>query len=241
MKIPDHIFGQPVEGALERYLKKSKEKEEPPSVQPTSSNSIQEVNLRDYILLPQHNLYVAKQVSYHGKNWYDAHDALHKHNARMLTIKEFVDFLQLLKSGNAKDGLNQKLPEDEVNALYDYITEKKDPSRYEWLDANFKVINGVLHINYYHQTVNRELKPQKSEPLEKCIMKDRYVNLSSANIQGLPTQKSRNQDFYYWHPLTDNNSVAGFFASSVRAYLDCSRDPRGSRSALGVRPAREKQ
>lgn len=244
MKLPDEIFGQDVEGALERYLEGSQKSEETQtSTQPrTRTTSIEGINLADYIFLPQHNLYVAKETSYHGNDWYQAHDALHNERARMLTIREFVDFLELLKSGNVMDGLEQRLPENEVIAIYDNITEKRDPQREEWLDAGFKDINGVLHINYYHSNVNGQLQPQNSEPLETCVMEDGYVDLFSANRQGLPTQKSRNEDFHYRHPR--NECVAGFYVSSDSFWvgLGCYYgDPEGSSSVLGVRATREKK
>lgn len=74
MKLPDKIFGQDVEGALERYLEQSQNpKEALSSAQPeVETTSVEGVNLADYIFLPQHNLYVAKHTSYHGKTWYEA-------------------------------------------------------------------------------------------------------------------------------------------------------------------------
>ena len=198
------------------------------------------INLEDYIMLPQHDLYVAKQASHHGNNWYQVHESLHKEKARMLTIKEFVDFLELLRTGNIKNGLEQKLPEQEIQEIYKKITEKVSPYRAEWLDADFKVINNELYINYSHRTINNQLKSQNSEKLENCIMKDCYVDLFSANKQGLPTKKSEKKDFYYWFPKRDNNSVARFGAGSVRADLICDWDPQDSGAGLGVRVAREK-
>ena len=199
------------------------------------------VNLADYVFVPEHNLYVAKKRTHQDSNWYKAHQSLHQENKRMLTIREFVDFLSLLKTGNALDGLEQRLPEDEVKRIYNDIAEKRNPYRAEWLDADFKVVDERLHINYNHRNVNGNLQPQNSEPLEECVMENVYVDLmGSANKQGLPTRKSNNQEFYYWKPLEDNNSVARFFACSGRVGLLCRRNPGDSNSALGVRAALDK-
>ena len=109
----------------------------------------------------------------------------------MLSIRQYIDFLQLLKSGNVYDGRGAKLANGRVNEILDEILTKRDPWRAEWLDAYFKDVNGALHINYEHRNVNGQLKPQRNEPLENCVMEDAYVNLFSANRQGLPTVKRR--------------------------------------------------
>ncbi|MBI2672996.1 hypothetical protein HYX19_01940, partial [Candidatus Woesearchaeota archaeon] len=111
-------------------------------------------NLEDYIFMPQHGLYVAKERSHFNENWYDAHKALHQERARMLTLREFADFLILLRNGN-----------DEFQKIYKDITEVRKPWRAEWLDADFKVVINTLHINYNHRIVNGNLQPQNSEPL----------------------------------------------------------------------------
>ena len=217
-------LGKPVAGAYEAYLARAErgEAQEPVTDSPVPPAG---VNLADYVFMPQHNLYVAKEKTHLGSNWYDAHKLLHQENARMLTLREFADFLLLLRSGD-----------EELRRIYNEIAEVRDPWRAEWLDADFKVINEILHINYNHRTVNAELKPQNSEPLENCLMKDCLVDLGSFNRQGLPAREG--SDFNYWFPISDNNSVAGFIACSVWAILYCVGYPRSSYSALGVRLAR---
>ena len=42
--------------------------------------------------------------THQGKNWYDAHKVLASDGNSMLTIRQYVDFLSLLKSGNVLDG-----------------------------------------------------------------------------------------------------------------------------------------
>ena len=203
-------------------------------------------NLETYVTLPgkTHGSYsypdllVAMERTNFGSNWNQSHKALHRENAFMLSIRQYIDFLQLLKSGNVYDERGTKLPNGRVNEILDEILTKRDPWRAEWLDAYFKDVNGTLYFNYEHTNVNGQLKPQHSEPLENCVMKDAYVNLFSANRQGLPTVKSRTQETYYWHPV--NGRVARFGANSGRVYLDANGDPAVSYSSLGVRPARLK-
>ncbi|MBI2673240.1 hypothetical protein HYX19_03200 [Candidatus Woesearchaeota archaeon] len=187
-----------------------------------------DLDYENYIFMPQHNLYVAKKRSHFEKNWYDAHRGLHKENARMLTPREFADFLLLLRNGN-----------DEFQKIYKDITEVREPRRVEWFDADLKVVNDVLYINYNHRIVNGNLQPQNSEPLETCLMKDCNVDLTSFNRQGLPIREG--VDFKYWSPKPVNNSVAWFFVNSDWAVLDYGRDPRYSNYELGVRAAKIKE
>lgn len=244
MKLPDKIFGVDTGEAYRKFLEGTlKPKKESSLRNPLPSQN--DVDLSKYVLMPQHGLYVAKHLSHHGKNWYDAHISLQQDGARMLTIREYIDFLTLLKSDriivDLFNGLEQRITAEERERIYKNITEKKDPWRSEWLDADFKVVNETLHINYGHHMVNGSLQPTASEPLEKCLMEDGYIDLFSANRHGLPTRKNKKQEFYYFKPLTDNNSVAGFGANSDWAYLNCYGNPQVSNPALGVRAARAKK
>ena len=195
-----------------------------------------EYDRSEYIYLPNRKILVAKETSLHGKNWYDSHKEAHKQKARMLNLREFADFLLLLRSGKAEDGLGNKITKAELDNLYLDITEVRDPYRAEWLDANFEEKNGVLHLNYNHRTKGKKSVPLNSKPLETYVMKNCKVELSSFNKQGTPTKEGT--DFSYWYPT--NGSVAGFDANAGGAGLYCVGDPLNSDSDLGVRLVREK-
>ena len=62
--------------------------------------------------------------------------------------------------------------------------------------------------------------------------------LKTANNLGLPTQKTRDGDLYFWHP--QNDAVARWVAYSDSAYLVCCGDPAVRNDSLGVRVARKK-
>ena len=205
-----------------------------------------------YIILPGHkhgsyeydDLIVSMERSHQKKDWYGAHRLLNKDNAFMLNLRQFVDFLSLLKSGNAFDGAGKKIDRNKLEALYNDIVEARDPWRGEWLDADFKVINDELVINYSHRYKGKKLVPQKSEPLEACLTDDKQIQLdywvNNATRQGLPAKKTPSGSLYYWSPDRDDNSVAGFVAYSGGADLDCNRGPSDSDASLGVRVARKK-
>ncbi len=185
-------------------------------------------DIPDYIHVPSINLYIAKQRTLQGLTWSDAHKELQAQGARMPTIPEFIAFVKYLKH----DYQNRA----EAESILDDILAVRSPYRAEWLDADFKVVNKSLRINYNHKIVNGLLQPQNSEPLESCLMKNCKVDLASFNKQGLPTKEGN--DLSYWFPWSDNNSVAWFDAGSDRAGLVCFGSPRGSYSGLGVRRAK---
>lgn len=187
----------------------------------------------NFIYVPSIKLYVAKERKLHNKNWFDAHKELQSNGERMLTIPEFIEFLKYTKIN---------LPE-----VYKDITEVKSPWRAEWLDADFKVKDNRLYINYNHILNNGNLVPKNSEVLDKkTLMSDKTPGISLENFlesnhtsQGLPNKKVKSGNLYYWYPKNDNNSVARFDADGGRAYLGCYWYPSNRSSGLGVRAAKQ--
>ena len=93
------------------------------------------------------------------------------------------------------------------------LTEIRDPLRGEWLDADFKVKNNKLYINYAHKLINGNLNPQRSELLEEYLAADKQIDLDNLLINstkhGLPKKNVKAGSLHYWAPDNDNNS---FFA-----------------------------
>ena len=262
----DKFMGEPIKGALERALARTPippgqlSSGQPATNPPTPASTLS--NPENYILLSEKtygaysypDLLVAMNKTHLGKNWHDCHAELAKEDAFMLTIRQFVDFLNLIKSGSAYDGNGRKIDAPRLNDIYNEITEKRGPWRSEWLDADFKVIDknivglrGKLVMNYEHRIVNGKLTPQRSqEALENYLAKDKQPGidfnewLTSATYQGLPPVNIKNGDLWYWQPGRDNNSVAGFSAGSDGAVLNCDRYLSNTNFSLGVRAARKK-
>ena len=206
-------------------------------------------NPENYIILPgkTHGTYsyadtlITRDRGHLGKNWVQCHETLVAEDSYMPTIRQYMDFLLMLKSGNkVYDGKGNKVDARKISAILDDILAKREPYRGTWLDADFKVENGILHIKYNHKLVGGVLQPQNSEPLESCLMENCYVDIGFVNRQGLPTIKASKEEIYYWKPLEDNNSVAWFVAGAGRAGLGCSGVPQGSGAWLGVRAAKIK-
>ena len=150
----------------------------------------------------------------------------------MLTLPEFVEFLKYVQANHQE--------------IYRDIVEVRSPWRAEWIDADFKLKDGKLHVNDYHVLdKNGKLIPRRSKLLQKnTLMKDKTPGISLDNWlanptkQGFPNKKIEAGSLYYWHPIRDNNSVTGFIADDNEISLHCDRYPSNWDSNLGVRAAK---
>ncbi len=206
------------------------------------------VNLSNYILLPSHDIYIAKERTLQGKNWFDAHEELHKQNARMLTLKEFAEFLKLLKSGKAFDGTKNKVDSRELETIIKEIIEFRNPYRSEWLDNRYSKKGGILEIRSklsvtYHKFDSSGKLVEVTEQLDPdTLMEDKIPGISlgdwieNPTPQGLPKSNTKDGKLYYWQPT--EGSVVRFNADAGRVVLNCDRDPASSYPALGVRAAK---
>ncbi len=193
------------------------------------TNTAKEKNGRDYI---------------GDINWEQALKLNLSLGGRTLSPRQYVDFLGLLKSGNAVDGNGRKIPKKKLTELFSEIVEVREPYRAEWLDADFKYLTGKLWIYSSHTLDgNGKLIPNYREKLESCLMEDATPGidfdywLKNATKQGLPPKNNSSGDLYYWCPDKDNNSVARFVADSDGAGLYCDGNPTFTDSSLGVRLA----
>ena len=204
-----------------------------PNKKPETKSFEKKPDITNFIYVPSINLYVAKERKFLGENWFNSHRKLQENGERMLILPEFIEFLKHTKE-NYKE-------------IYNEITEVRSPWRAELLDADFKVKDGKLHINYNHVLDSTgNLIPKNSEILDKeTLMQDKTPGISLENYigsnhteQGLPNKNISSGDLYYWYPRRDNNSVAWFGAGVNRAFFDCDRDLSFVYSNLGVRAVR---
>ena len=180
----------------------------------------------NFIYVPSIGLYVARERSHDGKNWHEAHEALAKEDSRMLTIPEFVKFLNYLREN----------PSHENTQFYDNITQIRNHWRSEWLDAYFEKRKSDLYVLTGNKT--------NAKKLEKALMIDKLPGislddwLSSPTPQGLPKTDVAKGDLHYWYPR--DGCVARFYAFSERANLNCDGSPSGRGSTLGVIAAKQR-
>ena len=153
--------------------------------QPPQDNGDQtpaKINNREkYIILPArtHSKYsyptmlVSMERTHQDKNWYDTHKALAQEGNSMLTIRQYVDFLSLLKSGNVVDGRAKNLNKKRIEEILDDILTVRDPWRCEWLDCYFeKRKSGILTKEFYILTGNKS----KAEKLDDYLQEDKLEN-----------------------------------------------------------------
>lgn len=205
-----------------------------------------------YIILPNRkhgsyeypDLLVPTDRTHKEKNWHQTQESLYLDSAYMITPRQFVDFINLLRSGNAYNGLGVKLDTKRVKAILDDILEKKDPYRAEWLDARFAQSGKTLNV-MYHKIKSDGSIEDVTEPLQECLMEDKQPGISldywlrNATPQGLPPKNISDGSIYYWHPK--DKAVAGFWADSDGVVLVADRGPADSDSSLGVRAAKIKR
>ncbi len=233
-KIPKTYMGMPIKGAMERLFAEEEEmakKAQTPSID--MPNNMPE--LSGYIYVPSAGIYMAKQRTHFGLNWYDCHKQLHKENLLMPTIPQFISYINYLKQNNdIKDATKQ-----EIESILDDILTVRNPWRGEWLDADFK-FEKELYIHYNHRTINGQLVPQNKELLTDYLTENKILGislddwLSNTNNHGLPKPDVKKGELYYMAPMRDNNSVARFNANSDGAGLNCNGDPNVSDASLGV-------
>jgi len=168
-----------------------------------------------------------------------------------LPTREFVDFYNLLKDGKTGKAEVRNLEgdvvkKDKLAEVLDEISKVRNPYRSEWFDADFKFLDASGNVD--------KTKQGKFYMLRKHILKNgilissdkvelvdaNYISGSDCNVDsysfteyGLATKQGN--DFTYWYPRKDNNSVARFDAISVGAIFNCVRYPSNSYSSLGVR------
>lgn len=192
-------------------------------------NEVNISNPRDYIILPgrRHgnyeypNLLVSADKGYIG-NWEYAQSFLNKNKFFMLNLRQFVDFLNLLKSGstffNAKpvyNGCGNKIDKTKVSSLYNYLTESSSSAyQGEFLDNEIKTLNGKQEMRYNHRLKEGKIFPLNVEPFEKCLTKGKPfleflgnnttgIHLESwlenANSQGMPKENTES-GFLHFYP-----------------------------------------
>ncbi len=190
-----------------------------------------------FIYVPSINLCVAEVATLPKGNWFDTQNEFHSKDQKMPTILEFVEFLKYTK---------EYFPD-----VYNGIIGVRSPPRAELLDANFKVEEKNLIINYNVFDENRKIV-KKSEVIdENTLMENRTSELippleargggisledwlnKSYTKQGLPTKKIKAGYLSYSCPKEEldtvfekeDSTIARFFTDPNGFILDCNGSP----------------
>ncbi|MBU2523515.1 MAG: hypothetical protein KKE23_04495 [Nanoarchaeota archaeon] len=223
-------------------IKKTIQSPEKPESQSYSPKTSANINLSDYIQIPSRNLLIRKEEELKGETWNDIHFKLAENGLFMPRIDVFMaHFVNVRNSYNGKselyDGSGKSLSKSETEDLWKYFSTDYRKGCYTWLDALFKEEKGKMTMETNHRVVGKQLR-SNTLSLDKYHHEDCFVNLQFNN-QGLPTSKSKNQNYEqgenikFWCPR--NGRVAWFYVDSGRAVLDCYYDDPGGRYVgLGV-------
>ena len=251
-KLPDRIFGISTSEAYKKYLEESKKKETARAKPEQSTQPLEvkaNINLSDYIKVPNTNVLISREIIHKGLNWENTHYALADNGLFIPSPGLFMPyFLNVRAAAHGKvilyDGNNNPIPRNEAEELWNYLssTNRTRGDCWTWLDAMFKQGSGYnsLDIETDHRVAVKNGKKSlqgKVNPLEICIDEDCFVDLDF-NKQGFPIRKSSNQKYVqeeniqYWYPK--NGRVARFMADSGGAFLSCLVGPSLSYSSLGV-------
>ena len=243
MKPKTTIFGIDTQEAYRKVMAEPEEEKKPERTNPLSIKA--NINAKDYIRIPGSNTVISRNELHKGLNWENTHYALADNGLFMPPPSLFMPFyINVRDASQGKITLytadNAPIPRDEAEDLWKYLSSGHRNGCWTWLDAKFQNTSQKGMIEFSHNVEgdksNRKLVGC-SEFLEDCIEEACFVDLEF-NSQGLPVKKSQAQKYsqgeniYYYHPR--DGRVARFVADSVRALLDCIRNPAYSISSLGV-------
>ena len=182
-----------------------------------------------------------------GINHQQAIDIVKGLNFIPICLRLYADFLKEIKAGidgkKVYDGAGSPISIERLLALWNEITEVREPYRAEHLDNSFSSKAHGLEVIYHQIQSDGSLK-ETSEVLEGCLMNkktpgiDLYDWLNRATIHGFPPADVKDGSLYYWSPA--DGKIARFDALSAGAGLYCFGVRRGSGASLGVRVAKIK-
>src|SRR3989338_2800958 len=118
------------------------------------------------------DLLVSLQKCHFGLTWEESQLELLNDNSIMLTIRQYVDFLNLLYSDRAFTGNGKRINNSRAKRIFHNITSANYTFEGEWLDAKFKIISISL--------------------MEWLLF---------ADIYGLPKLFKNEGNFYYFPPV----------------------------------------
>jgi hypothetical protein len=196
--------------------------------------------MEDYILIPNTENYVAKNLIVKGYSFDNQTKFVHENGALILTPNDSLNLDYALIQGiNEKihifDGNGNKIESNELSLILDNRHAPTGDWRAESLDAKFK--NGQVSFyefkNGTYTLVTEQLSENTLMVVKRIDLVDFVINPDSHTPQGLPSKVVKEGNFFYFPPT--NNTVAGLVAFSDRAYLSCIRDPSNSGDSVGGR------
>ena len=249
IQIPKTFLEEEVEGAMGRALKKQNTNPVTPKQNTAFGNS--------------DGFWTIEGVSYRGQtHTVDLLKTLLDNGANK-TQDEWVEYTKTQKQNNGFYTGDFPLYNSLFTALYERRNEKIAEEIREFLKEQFKKnwLTTLTRIKYMPKGLDEIIHnynlPDQYIINETIIGPDGYLKNAETNAQPalnavLGSKKTdeideiykwiTGKDTYIWRlnnkPKKIEERVARFSANSVRAYLNCNRNPSGSYSSLGVRAAK---
>ena len=161
---------------------------------------------------------------------------------KTLTLRQYADFLKLLKSKKAYDGNGMKIDPKILENIFNDITQAKSPWRAEWIDGEVLYRNNEWYLAQSHiLDAQGNLIPQYIKPLDECLMEDKTPGIildqwiKNPTKQGFPRKNIQPGDVYCMGPDKDNNSAVRIFASEDGLNLGFDGDKLFRSRDLGIR------
>ena len=199
-------------------------------INPRIQNIREQRNLGEYIEFPgavhgvytRPNLLVPFRPNF-SAYWEDAHLELIRLNARMLTPRDFVDFLIMLKRGTANNGNGKPIGVNALTGLLNSLINSDEFDR-ELFDARFRTAGAEIIMEYSHTMLSGRIKPRHTITLTKYARGRGKIGLLGVNDLGLPGTHAGDTGIgnqYYFSPLKGKDTVTTFSCRNRVAELDC--------------------
>ena len=145
--------------------------EAPPPVTPPAVKDLRgKLNPERFVYLPKSRIYVAINFlpSPMKANWYEAHKAVQERGALMLTLEQFAEFYELVRSRQATDGNGKRVPADVCKGILRY-PEHRVWGQKEWIDGRITEGDSASNyaLEYGHVLSGGKLMPQHRRVVER--------------------------------------------------------------------------
>lgn len=147
----------------------------PPVIPPAVKDLRGKLSPERFVYLPKSRIYVAMDFMMsplYGPNWYDAHRVVQEKGALMLTLEQFAEFYELVKSGQAADGNGKRIPADVCGGILRY-SKHSGWEQKEWIDGRITGGDGDSNyaLEYGHVLSGGKLMPQHRRVMERAELR----------------------------------------------------------------------
>jgi len=177
--------------------------------------------------VPSLGLYVSLEIEMFESNWNECQEKLHSRGDRMITPREFCEFILHIRDKKDKNPNESKFIE--------YVEGRDYSANGEWLDMKFNKIKHGWKIEENHFDFDGSILPWKNnigERLTSCAPKVNFEKWLENNLYGIPRAGYDNGNLKYGEPK--NGNVARYYGYELR----CDINPSNGFPLIGARAVR---